>query len=807
MIGKQILHYNIVEKLGEGGMGVVYKAQDTKLKRTVALKFLPQHTMASAEERVRFEHEAQAAAALDHPNICTVYEINEADKQAFIAMAYIEGQSLQDVEGGAPMPLQDALNFAIQIAEGLQAAHEKNIVHRDIKPANILITAKGKVRITDFGLAKLAGRTQLTKEGVSMGTMAYMSPEQTQGGEVDYRTDIWALGAVIYEMITGLQPFIGDYEQAVMYSVLNENPESPTALRTGVPMELERIVNKSLAKKPAERYQNLADMLVDLKGLHKSLQPDVSKIKASLGLGLKPEPDEKAETRQISKKSKTGLLISIPILLMLLALAAFSFLGKSNLDKPAINSIAVLPFADLSRDGDQEYFCDGMTEEIRTKLSRLGNLKVIARTSVMRYKNTDKSIEQIAEELSVESLLEGSIRKDGDEIRVTAQLINAKDESQLWTENYDRQFAGVFKLQEDISRAIAMALRGKLTSQEIEKFVSTQPRDNQAYELVLKGAYHIQNVFLRTVEQHDFEVGLNYFDEAIAFDTTYASAFIEKAFAYHMRWVANGFRDIEALQLSKEFAEKGLSLESNSARANAMLATANITFGETAAAYSHFKEAFRLNPNEALAHHSASFFMMTHGMQEEAIRFREKALELDPNYPPSHLLLIGFLFDFGKLNEAERANRRYAAAFPDNPGVQRFVTSRKAVFAAFKGDWEMANTLIAKVEPIDDRDVATKEIKAIILALLGQKEEALQSYGDAGIYALLGLMDEAIVQLQKKMDREKALYKSSYAILRNYPSLEALQVDPRFQIILQQEKEKAERFRKKYGDLVTVLDE
>ncbi len=787
-------------------MGVVYKAQDTKLKRMVALKFLPQHTMAGAEERDRFEHEAQAAAALDHPNICTVYEINEADNRSFIAMAYVEGQSLQDIGGETPMPLPDALNFAIQIAEGLQAAHEKNIVHRDIKPANILITAKGLVRITDFGLAKLAGRTQLTKEGVSMGTMAYMSPEQTQGAEVDHRTDIWALGVVIYEMITGQQPFIGDYEQAVMYSVLNEDPEPPTALRTGVPMELERIVHKSLAKKPAERYQNLADMLVDLKVLQKSSRSGDSKTKASVALGLKHVPDE-IETRQVSRKSKIGLLLAIPILFMLSALAVFNLGGKSNLDKPAFNSIAVLPFADLSRDRDQEYFCDGITQEILTKLSRLENLKVIARTSVMRYKNTDKSIKQIAEELSVESLLEGSIRKDGDEIRVTAQLINAKDESQLWSENYDRKFAGVFKLQEEISKAIAKALRGKLTSQQIEKFVSPQPRDNQAYELVLKGAYHIQNVFLRTGEQHDFEVGLNYFDEAIALDTTYASAFIEKAFAYHMRWVANGFGDIEALQICKKFAEKGLSLESNSARANAMLATANVTFGETDAAYTNFKEAFRLNPNEELAHHSASFFMMTHGMQGEALRFREKALELDPNYPPFHLLLVDFLFNFGKLNEAERANRRYAATFPDNPGVQRFVTSRKAAFAAFRGDLETASTLIAELGPIDERGVATKEINAIILALRGQKEEALQSFDDAGIYALLGFKDEAILQLRKKMERAKALYKSWYAVLKNYPSLELLQVDPRFQAILRQEKEKAERFRKKYGALVTVLDE
>ena len=267
MIGKTISHYKIIEKLGEGGMGVVYKAEDTKLERTVALKFLPLQAVAGEEEKARFRHEAQAAAALDHPNICTVHEINEADGQTFIAMAYVEGQSLYDVVAEGPVPISDALNHAAQIAEGLQAAHEKDIVHRDIKPANILITEKGQVRITDFGLAKLAGRTQLTKEGTSMGTIAYMSPEQTQGIEVDQRTDIWALGAVIYEMIMGQQPFRGDYEQAVTYSIMNEDPEPLTGLRTGVPMELERIVSKCLAKDPSDRYQHVDELIVDLRHL------------------------------------------------------------------------------------------------------------------------------------------------------------------------------------------------------------------------------------------------------------------------------------------------------------------------------------------------------------------------------------------------------------------------------------------------------------------------------------------------------------------------------------------------------------
>ncbi|MFQ5676096.1 MAG: serine/threonine protein kinase, partial [bacterium] len=341
MIGQIILHYKITEKLGEGGMGVVYKAKDTKLKRKVALKFLPLQTMAGEEEKARFEHEAQAAAALDHPNICTVHEINEADGQTFIAMAYVEGQSLHElIIDNCQLTIINCLDYAIQIAEGLQAAHEKEIVYRDIKPANILITEKGQVRITDFGLAKLAGRTQLTKEGTAMGTVAYMSPEQTQGVDVDHRTDIWALGAVIYEMITGQQPFVGDYEQAVIYSIMNEDPEPPTALRTGVPMELERIVLKALAKEPDERYQRVDEMLVDLKGVQKALESGVSQTKARAGAAPKPASDQMAETQRISKISKTVPLVAIPILLITLGLAGYHFLAKTDIDTPAINSIA-----------------------------------------------------------------------------------------------------------------------------------------------------------------------------------------------------------------------------------------------------------------------------------------------------------------------------------------------------------------------------------------------------------------------------------------------------------------------------------
>ncbi len=384
MIGKIISHYRILEKLGEGGMGIVYKAEDTKLKRLVALKFLPSQIMASEMEKARSIHEAQAAAALNHPNICTIYEINEIDGQAFIAMEFIEGQSLKEKIEAEPLKLDEALNIAMQVADGLQAAHEKKITHRDIKPANIMLTSRGQVKIMDFGLAKLAGRSALTKEGTTLGTVAYMSPEQARGEKVDHRTDIWSFGVVLYETITGQHPFKGEYEQAVMYSIMNEEPEPITGLRTGVPMELERIANKALAKKINLRYQNIEDLLVDLRALQ--LRPMPSAV---------PQPPIKAKAPE---RKQPWLYGGVAAFVILLVAAALFFWPKKQ-SKEMFTSIAVLPFEDISPQKDQEYFCDGMTEEILTRLSKLRALKVIARTSVMRYKATDKSIKEIGAEL------------------------------------------------------------------------------------------------------------------------------------------------------------------------------------------------------------------------------------------------------------------------------------------------------------------------------------------------------------------------------------------------------------------------
>ncbi len=402
MIGKTVSHYRILEKLGEGGMGVVYKARDIKLDRLVALKFLPPQISADEDEKKRFIHEAKAASALDHPNICSVYEINETPEgQLFISMGYYEGKTLSEKIRDGPLPLDEAFEIARQIAEGMKKAHGKGIVHRDLKPANVMLTDDGTVKIVDFGLAKLRGMSRLTKTGTTMGTVAYMSPEQTMGKEVDQRTDIWSLGVILYEMLAGKAPFRGDYEQAVTYAIINEEPEPLSKSRPDIQSGLENIVSHALAKNPANRYQTMEEFLADLRAVAEGLKP----LKAR---------------RQWARGKFVGMRLAyvyagLAVLAILFALNVAGvrdlLLKKSR--ESIIRSIAVLPFANFSGDPSQEYFSDGMTDELITSLSKIGALKVISRTSTMPFKGTKKSMREIAATLGVDGVLEGSVLRSG----------------------------------------------------------------------------------------------------------------------------------------------------------------------------------------------------------------------------------------------------------------------------------------------------------------------------------------------------------------------------------------------------------
>ena len=410
--GSRLGQYEIVSLIGGGGMGLVYKAQDTRLKRLVALKLLPPELTRDKTAKERFFQEAQAASALDHPNICTIHEIDETpDGQLYLVMAYYEGETLKEKIEHGPLPFTDAIDAAVQVGQGLAKAHEAGITHRDIKPANLMLTVDGTVKILDFGLAKLAGAEGITQTGTALGTVAYMSPEQLRGQEVDQRSDIWSLGVVTYEMVAGQRPFKGEQLQAVSVGILQSQPAPLTGSRTGVPLELERVVDRALAKAVADRYQTVADLLSELRMVKRALDSGAT--------------------------AAAGAEKSVP-------------------------SIAVLPFSNMSPDPEQEYFCDGIAEELIDALARLEGLRVVARTSAFQFKGQALDVGEIGKRLKVGTVLEGSVRKAGNRLRINAQLINTSDGYHLWSERYDRQMDDVFAVQDEIARSVVEKLKVKL---------------------------------------------------------------------------------------------------------------------------------------------------------------------------------------------------------------------------------------------------------------------------------------------------------------------------------------------------------
>ena len=608
MIGKTISHYKIVEKIGEGGMGVVYKAEDTKLKRAVALKFLPAHALDSDDEKKRFLHEAQAAASIEHPNISSVYEIDEAEGRTFISMPYIEGESLKDKIKKGPLKLQEIIDLAAQMAGGLQEAHEKKIVHRDIKPANIMVTPKGQIKIMDFGLAKLSGRTKLTKEQTTLGTISYMSPEQAQGEKVDHRSDIWSLGVVIYEMITGQLPFKGDYEQAVIYSILNERAESISGLRTGVPMALEVILEKAMAKNPAERYQHVEDMLVDLRNVGKNMETDSdSTVTTSVG--------GKQKNRKPVLVGMAGLLLAILVMVYFIIL-------KPN---PMIDSVAIMPFANDSGDPEMEYLSDGITESLISKLSQLADLKVMSRHSVFRFKGEEIDPKSVGQNLNVRAILLGRISQVGENLRISLELVDTKDDRQLWGEQYTHGIADVLTLQEDISRQVSENLHLKLSPAENSLLAELPTQNSEAYHLYLRGRY-----FLLRVNRVDLDKSIDYFNQVIEIDPVYALAYAGLADAY---WSIALFYtgSEEDMQKAESYALKAIEIDEGLAEAHQSLAMIHyVRDWNWLEAEKELMRVLEINPNYADAYDVLGQIMTVNGRMDEALMYQRKSVDLDP---------------------------------------------------------------------------------------------------------------------------------------------------------------------------------
>jgi serine/threonine protein kinase/Tfp pilus assembly protein PilF len=601
MIGQTISHYKILEKLGEGGMGVVYKAEDTKLKRTVALKFLSPQAVGTEEDKNRFIHEAQAAAALNHPNICTVHEIGEYENQPFIAMECIEGESLKAKIKSGPLGLDEAIEITIEIAEGLQEAHSKGIVHRDVKSANIMLSAADRVKVMDFGLAKSSGGTQLTRSGTTIGTVAYMSPEQGRGESVDRRTDIWSLGIVLYEMITGELPFKADYEQATIYLIINEEPPSITSRRSEAPKKLQQIIEKALAKSARERYESTEALKKDLESIAQT------------------QRSGKIETKASEQKSKP--------------------------------SIAVLPFRDMSSQRDQEYFCEGIAEELINALVKLKGLRVAARTLAFQFKDRDSDIYKVGELLKVKTVLEGSVRKAGNRLRITAQLINVEDGFHIWSEKYDRELDDIFAIQDEISLAIVDKLKVKLLGEERSGLVKRHTVNQEAHNLYLKGLY-----FWNRRHEGGMKRAMECFRQAINRDPSYALAHVGVADTFNITGMFGYLPPKEAFPKALAAAKRALEIDDTLGEAHASLGFAR-TFYEWdwPAAENEFIRAIELSPNYATAHEWYGLLLSATGRHDEGINEAEKARDLDPLSLIINAI-VGMLYYFARRYEESITN-------------------------------------------------------------------------------------------------------------------------------------------------------
>ncbi len=787
MLGRTLSHYEVLEEISRGGMGIVYRALDLKLDREVALKVLPQALVADPERLRRFEQEARSASALNHPNIITIYEINNVDSTPYIAMELVEGKTLREMLSAGPLPTKKLLLLASQIAEGLAKAHSAGIVHRDLKPENIMITGDGFVKILDFGLAKLtadlprrsrgeggsnADSEMATMEkggttpGVVMGTAGYMSPEQAKGQAVDFRADQFAFGAILYEMVSGKRAFHRETGAETISAVLRDEPQPLADTHPNLSPHLRAIVERCLAKDAEDRYAATSDLAKDLKGISNS-----------------PAGTPRPRSRRMAI---AGVLIGV--LGLLVGLYMGGLLDRSpDSTSPRIESLVVLPLDNLSGDPDQEYFADGMTEVLTSDLAKISAIKVISRTSAMRYKGTDKPLPEIARELNVEGVVEGSVMRAGDRVRITAQLIEAGTDQHVWSESYERDLREVLTLQSEVARAIAQEIKVKLTAQEVTLLSRDRPVNSEAHEAYLRGRYHVEKASPEEVQK-----AIGYFQRAIEIDPSYAGGYSGLAFAY-LYLAGWGYSPPgDAMAKAEEAALKAVELDDTDASARTTLGFVRWSALDWAAAEQEFRKAIELNPGDAEAHGSYGLYLKSIGQQDEGLAEAKRALELDPLSLRVSADLATHLIHLGRYDEAIEQSMKMLELAPDfhrpqttlalayrQKGMDKeaFEAGKKAVSVMF-GDTRVAEAM--------DQGYAKSGLQGARLALAQElaersKRKYVKPYFIAFYYALAERKEEALHWLERAYAERDIIMLGTLKIDTNWDFARS---DPRFQDIM-----------------------